>query len=74
MTTGEILIWAGAVVTLAGVAGLVACVLYVLRLRRAGLDDESLRKGLQKGVMWNMASLFVSVLGLMAVIVGITLG
>lgn len=73
MTTGELMIWGGAVVTLAGVVGLAACVVYVLRLRKAGLDDAALRKGLQKGVMWNMASLFVSVLGLMAVIVGITL-
>lgn len=73
MTTGGLLIWGGAAVTLAGVIGLFACVAYIIRVRRAGLDDAALRKALQKGVMWNMIALFVSVLGLMAVIIGITL-
>ncbi|WP_246022513.1 hypothetical protein [Pararhodobacter zhoushanensis] len=73
MAMGDLMIWAGAVVTLLGVVGLIACVVYVLRVRRSGLDDAALRKALQKGVIWNMASLFVSVLGLMLVIVGITL-
>ena len=67
-------VWAGAAVTLIGVAGLIACVLYALRLRRAGLDDAALRAGLRKGVLWNMAALFVSVIGLMLVILGIALG
>ncbi|PWE30992.1 hypothetical protein [Pararhodobacter marinus] len=71
MTTGELLIWGGAGVTLLGVVGLVACVIWVLRLRRQGLDDAALRRGLQKGVMANMAALFVSVIGLMMVIMGI---
>ncbi len=71
MTTGELLIWGGAGVTLLGVGGLVACVIWVLRLRRQGLDDAALRRGLQKGVMANMAALFVSVIGLMMVIRGI---
>ena len=74
MTTGDLMIWAGAAVTLLGVVGLIACVIYVLRVRRSGLDDAALRQSLQKGVVWNMASLFVSVLGLMLVIVGIFLG
>ena len=72
MTTGDLLIWGGAAVTLGGIVGLVACVLYVLRVRRRGLDDASLRQALQKGVLWNMAALFVSVIGLMMVIMGIT--
>ena len=71
MTTGELLIWGGAGVTLLGVAGLVACVIWVLRLRRKGLDDAALRRGLKTGVMWNMSALFVSVIGLMMVIMGI---
>lgn len=73
MTTGELMIWGGAAVTLAGVVGLFACVVYVMRLRRAGLDEAALRRGLQKGVLWNMAALFVSVIGLMVVILGIAL-
>ena len=73
MAMGDLMIWTGAVVTLLGVVGLVACVVYVLRVRRSGMDDAALRQALQKGVIWNMASLFISVLGLMLVIVGITL-
>ncbi|PTX03771.1 hypothetical protein [Pararhodobacter aggregans] len=74
MNTGDLLIWGGAAVTLAGVIGLFACVVYALKVRRAGLEDAAMRKALQRGVVWNMAALFVSVLGLMAVIMGITLG
>lgn len=69
----DIIIWAGAAVTLAGVAGLMACVVYVLRQRRAGLDEAELRERLKRGVAWNMAALFVSVIGLMMVVVGISL-
>lgn len=74
MQTGDWLIWAGSLITLAGVIGLVAVVLFVIRQRRAGLDDATLRKALQKGVIWNMAALFGSVIGLMLVVFGIALG
>lgn len=69
----DIIIWAGAAITLAGVAGLVACVVYVVRLRRAGLPDAEMRKHLQKGVIYNMIALFVSIIGLMMVVMGIAL-
>ena len=69
----DIIIWAGAAVTLGGVAGLVACIVYILRLRRAGLEESAMRASLQRGVAWNMAALFVSVIGLMLVVVGISL-
>ncbi|PQO22236.1 hypothetical protein C2I36_14130 [Rhodobacteraceae bacterium WD3A24] len=69
----EWLIWSGAAVSLAGVAGLVWCVLYALRARRAGLDDAGLRARLQRAVAMNMAALMVSALGLMMVIAGIML-
>ena len=74
MQGAEFLIWGGATVTILGVLGLFACVVWVLRLRRSGLEDTAMRKALQKGVAWNMAALFVSVVGLMMVIFGITLG
>jgi hypothetical protein len=70
---GDVLIWGGAAVTMAGIVGLFACVIYILRVRRAGLEDVAIRKALQKGVMWNMIALFGSVIGLMTVIVGISL-
>ena len=69
----EGLIWAGAAVSLAGLAGLVWCILYALRARRAGLGDEALRARLQRAVLVNLAALFVSALGLMMIVVGILL-
>ncbi len=69
----ETLIWSGAAVSLAGLVGLVWCILKVARARRAGLSDKDLRAAIQKVVVLNMAALFVSVIGLMMVIVGIFL-
>jgi hypothetical protein len=68
------LIWTGAAVSLAGVAGLVWCIVYALRARRAGLDDAGLRARLQRAVAINLVALFVSAIGLMMVILGISLG
>jgi hypothetical protein len=67
------LVWAGTAATLAGVGGLVACMVHVWRLRRAGLPDADLRAGLGRALAWNMAALAVSVLGLMAVMMGLAL-
>ena len=71
MGSFELMIWAGAAITLVGVAGLIACIVYVMRLRRAGLDDAAMRAGMRKGVLWNTLALFVSIIGLMLVILGI---
>jgi hypothetical protein len=70
----DILIAAGAVVTLLGLAGLVWCIARVARARRAGLDDAGLRAVMQKIVALNMAALFASVIGLMMVVIGVLLG
>lgn len=67
------LIWIGAAVSLAGVAGLVWCILTVARARREGLPEAEMRARLQGIVAWNLAALAVSALGLMLVIVGIVL-
>ena len=69
----EILVWAGAAITLLGVCGLIWCVVTVLRARRAELEDAALKARLQKVVALNLGALFVSAIGLMMVIVGIFL-
>ncbi|MCC1480323.1 hypothetical protein [Roseibaca sp. Y0-43] len=69
----EMLVWAGAVVSLAGVIGLVWCIIYVLRLRRAALDETTMRNRMQKAVLVNFAALAISTLGLMMVVAGIFL-
>ena len=70
----EMLIWLGAAVSLLGLAGLVWCILRVWKARRAGLDDAALKAVLQKVVPVNLGALFLSVTGLMMVVVGILLG
>ena len=70
----EALVWIGTAVSLAGVAGLLACVVAVARARRAGLDDAALRARLQTIVGWNLSALLVSAIGLMLVVLGLFLG
>lgn len=69
-----ILIWGGAAVSLVGLAGLILSIVRVARARKAGLPDDELRAAIQKVVVLNMGALFVSVIGLMMVILGIWLG
>lgn len=69
----EMIVWGGAAVSLAGVAGLAWCILYVIRLRRADLDETTLRSRMHKAVLVNFAALAVSTLGLMMVVAGIFL-
>jgi hypothetical protein len=70
----QTLVWAGALVSLIGVAGLVYCVLRALRVRRSGLSDDAMRAELQQVVVINMGALAVSAIGLMLVVLGIFLG
>lgn len=70
----DALIWIGAAISLAGLTGILSCIVVVLRARRAGLPDVDLRARLQKVVAWNLAALFVSAIGLGLVGAGILLG
>jgi hypothetical protein len=70
----QAMVWVGALVSLAGVAGLFYCVMRALRARRAGLPDEGMREELQRVVVINMGALAVSAAGLMLVVLGIFLG
>lgn len=70
----DMLIWAGAIVALAGVATLIWCIILAMRARTSGLPDEEQRAALQKVVVLNMAALGISALGLMMVVAGILLG
>jgi len=69
----QILIWCGAATSLAGLAGLIWCISRVWRARRAGLDDAQMRDVLQKVLPVNTGALFLSVIGLMMVVLGILL-
>lgn len=70
----DFLIWIGALVSLLGLIGLFWCIYKVWQARKSGLSDAALRDAVRKVVPLNTGALFVSVLGLMMVIVGIMLG
>ena len=69
----EALIWIGAALTLAGVAGLGWCIRLAIRARSSGLDDAAMRAALQRVVVLNVAALGLSALGLGCVVAGIVL-
>jgi hypothetical protein len=68
------LIWIGAVISLLGLCGLILSIVQVNKARRAKLPDDEMRAAVQKALPLNLGSLFLSVIGLMAVILGIFLG
>ena len=67
------MIWAGALLTVLGLIGIVYSIVQVTRAKRAELSDEDMRARLSKILPINIGALFVSTLGLMIVIVGIAL-
>ncbi len=70
----ELVIAIGALVTLAGVGALAACVVLAARARRRAADDAALRAALQRLLPLNLGALLLSALGLMLVVIGILLG
>ncbi|WP_319823871.1 hypothetical protein [Thalassovita sp.] len=70
----EFLIWGGAAISVAGLLGLVYCIFRVAQAKRANLSDDDLRDAVKKVVPLNLGALFLSVIGLMMVILGVFLG
>ena len=66
------MIWGGALLSLIGLLGLMLSIVKVAKAKRAGLSDEELRAAVQRVVPLNMGALFLSVIGLMVVMVGIS--
>ncbi|CAM3650601.1 hypothetical protein PHIN109289_01905 [Phaeobacter inhibens] len=70
----EIMVWAGAAISVAGLIGLMWSVVRVMQAKRQKLDDDALRAVVQKVMPYNLGALFLSVIGLMLVMLGLTLG
>lgn len=68
----EIIVWIGSALSVCGLAGLIWCIVRVHSARRSGLSDDELRAAVQSVLPWNLAALFLSVIGLMLVILGIS--
>ena len=74
MTILQILIAAGAVLTLAGLGGIIWCIIAARAAKQDLHDEAELRARLQRIVSVNMGALLASMLGLMLVMLGIVLG
>ena len=70
----EFVVWGGAALSAIGLFGIIYSIVAVTRAKRANLPDEELRARISKVLPINLAALFVSMIGLMAVIVGVMLG
>ncbi|WP_264210006.1 hypothetical protein [Leisingera thetidis] len=70
----DLIVWTGAALSVAGLLGLVWCIVRVARARRQDLDDDALRAVVQSVLPYNLGALLLSVLGLMLVMAGIFLG
>lgn len=66
-----VLIWGGAGVVMLGLAGLMYCAQQSLKAK--SLPEAAARAVMQRVVAWNLASMAVAVLGLMAVVLGLVL-
>lgn len=64
----------GSGLTMIGLGLLGYCIYAAFSAKRSGLDDDALRARLQTVVALNMGALLISVIGLMAVVIGIFLG
>jgi len=69
----DVVIWSGACLSLLGLVGLVWCIVRVSKAKRANLSDAQMRDVLKSALPLNLGALFLSVIGLMMVIVGIFL-
>jgi hypothetical protein len=69
----ESMIIAGALITVLGLFGLIYCIAKAFKARKSGLEGEELTTHLQGLVAVNLASFFLSAIGLALVVVGILL-
>ncbi|MEC9432832.1 MAG: hypothetical protein VYD87_07985 [Pseudomonadota bacterium] len=69
-----ILVWIGAVVALAGLAGLGWCIRQAMSLRGAAAEPEEVRRILRRLQVVNFAAVGVAFIGLAMVAVGVILG
>ena len=70
----EVVVWIGAAMSAIGLCGIIYSIVAVVRAKRAGLSDDELRQRIGQILPWNLGALFVSTIGLMAVIIGVMLG
>ena len=70
----DLLVWIGAAISALGLDGIIYSIFAVAKARNAGLADDELRARISRILPINLGSLFLSVIGLMMVVVGVFLG
>ena len=65
------LVFLGALLTAAGLAGLVYCILQGFRIRRAGLPPEAIHARLHRLLAINLGSVALAALGLALLVAGL---
>ena len=70
----DLLVWIGAAISALGLVGIIYRIVAVDKARKAGLADDELRARISRILPINLGSLFLSVIGLMMVVVGVLLG
>lgn len=69
----DYVIWGGAGLSVIGLVGIAYSIIAVARAKRANLSDDDLRQRVSAILPINLGALFLSMIGLMAVIIGIFL-
>jgi hypothetical protein len=70
----EIVVIIGAALSVIGLVGIGYSIVMVTKAKRANLPDAELRARIAKVLPVNLGALFISVIGLMTVVVGVMLG
>ena len=69
----EILVIAGAIISIVGLIGLLVCILKAAKAKREGGTQEEMQAKLEPLIPLNLGSLFLSIIGLICVVLGIVL-
>ena len=67
------MIWFGAALTIAGIAGILWCINTIRLAQKSALSDAEMRLVLEKALPFKFAAMFVAILGLMIVVIGLIL-
>jgi hypothetical protein len=69
----ELLIGLGAVLSTVGIAGIILSIVKVRYAKKNAKSDEELRAKIQSAMPLNLGAFFLSMLGLMCVVIGVIL-
>jgi len=69
----EILVIIGAIISIVGLIGILICILKASKAKREGGTQEEMQAKLEPLIPLNLGSLFLSIVGLICVVLGVIL-